>query len=53
MIALIASTIGVGALIADDARPLVKRVRGGVVAALGNIVVQGAAGLARASLLPW
>ncbi|TDR94247.1 toll/interleukin-1 receptor domain-containing protein [Enterovirga rhinocerotis] len=53
LIALIASTIGVVALMDEDGRPLLKRLTTGAVAALGNILVQGAAGLARASLLPW
>ena len=53
VLALVVSTIGVVAILDREDRPLTQRALTGIVAALGNLVAQGALGVARASLLTW
>jgi hypothetical protein len=53
VLALVISTIGVVAIVDDESEKVTARLVKGIVAALGNMVIQGALGVARASLLPW
>ena len=53
VLALVVSTIGVVALVDREDQPLAPRLVTGAAAALGNMIAQGALGVARASLLTW
>lgn len=53
VLALVVSTIGVIAIVDREDQPLLARAGMGMLAAFGNLVVQGGLGVARASLLTW
>ena len=53
VVALVVSTIGVVAVIDREGPPLLRRFGTGALVALGNLVVQGALGVARAALVTW
>lgn len=53
VLALIASTIGVVAIVDDEDQPILKRIGADAMAAMGNLIIQGAMGVARAALLTW
>ena len=53
VVALIVSTIAVVAIVDREGPSLIRRVGTGALVALGNLVAQGALGVARAALVTW